>query len=184
MRLDFDDQLLITTAAAKSDDRASSGINESSKKRRRIDRSTTRNDAAAPVPIEPKDIHRVIRTAMESCFGVVGAGMAHTIRVSYYDETDRLAIIKMPRESCAMVRSALAFMTSINDVNVVISTIGVHGSARTVKIAMLAELRRIFNERNKLVLGDKTDGDKKLTKEKEKVLLKLEARMNKVRDID
>jgi len=186
VRLDFDGQLLSTTTATKSDVCGSSGISESSNKRRRIDRSTTRTDAAAPVPIEPKDIHRVIRAAMESCFGVVGAGMAHTIRVSLYDETDRLAIIKMPRESCAMVRSALAFLTSINDVNVVISTIGVHGSARTVKIAALAELRRIFNERNKLVLGDtsKTDGDKKLTKEKEKVLLKLEARMNKVRDVD
>ena len=183
VQLYFDDQLLITSAA-KPDEGSTGSSQSGRKKRRRIDGLATSNVGAAPVPIEPKDIHRVIRTAMEALYGTVGAGVAHTIRVSLYDETSRIAIIKMPRESCGMVRSAATFLTSINDANVVMSTIGVHGSARTVKIAALAELRKIFNEDHKVTFRDKKGGNNTLTKEEEKAFFKLEARMNKVRDID
>lgn len=176
VRLDFDDQLLVSSRSAAN------GVGEEGNNKNKRKRSSVHhaNAPSTPVPIEPRDIHRTLRSAMETSFGTLGAGMAHTIRICHYDSTDRLAIIKMPREYCPMVRSALTLLTSINDVNVVMSTIGVHGSARTVKIAALAELRRNFNARNRLNTG----GGEGLSKQDEKALLRLEARMDKVRDVD
>ena len=131
---------------------------------------------------------------MESNFGIVGAGMVHTMRVLLYDQTDRMAIIKVPREYSPMVRAALTFITSINDANAVLSTIGVHGSARTTKMAALDLMRKNFNEATSIGGGDMTDDNKKrkgsagdgavLTKSEEKALLRLEARMDKVREMD
>ena len=191
--LDFDEQLVPASIERKRE--------RNSKKRRRQTADPSNNstpsvadntDDGSPPPIEAKDIHRVLRTTMESNFGIVGAGMVHTVRVLLYDETDRMAIIKVPREYCPMVRSALTFITSINDANSVLSTIGVHGSARTVKMAALQLMRNHFNKAtafDKDVKDDKkkrkrSGGDTALTKAEEKLLLRLEARMDKVREMD
>ena len=190
--LDFDEQLMPASIERKQRER-------DSKKRRRPAAAADTNspisapDDGSPPPIEAKDIHRVLRTTMESNFGIVGAGMVHTMRVLLYDETDRMAIIKVPREYSPMVRSALTFITSINDANAVLSTVGVHGSTRTVKMAALDLMRKNFNEANSIGGGDTTGDNKKrkrsagdgaLTKAEEKAFLRLEARMDKVREMD
>jgi len=189
--LDFDEQLVPASIERKRE--------RNSKKRRRQTADPSNNstpsvadntDDGSPPPIEAKDIHRVLRTTMESNFGIVGAGMVHTVRVLLYDETDRMAIIKVPREYCPMVRSALTFITSINDANSVLSTIGVHGSARTVKMAALQLMRNHFNKATAFDVKDdkkkrkRSGGDTALTKAEEKLLLRLEARMDKVREMD
>ena len=188
--LDFDEQLMPASIERKQRER-------DSKKRRRpvtaTDPASAPDDGSPPL-IESKDIHRVLRTTMESNFGIVGAGMVHTMRVLLYDETDRMAILKVPREYSPMVRAALTFITSINDANAVLSTIGVHGSARTAKMAALHLMRKNFNEATSMGGGDMTDDNKKrkgsagdgavLTKAEEKALLRLEARVDKVREMD
>lgn len=187
--LDFDEQLMPASIERKQRER-------DSKKRRRPEAATdpkSAPDDGSPPPIEAKDIHRVLRTTMESNFGIVGAGMVHTMRVLLYDETDRMAIIKVPREYSPMVRAAVTFITSINDVNAVLSTVGVHGSARTVKMAALDLMRKNFNEATSIGGGDmmvdnkkrkRSAGDGTLTKAEEKTLLRLDARMDKVREMD
>mmetsp|Transcript_20544 Transcript_20544/g.58939 ORF Transcript_20544/g.58939 Transcript_20544/m.58939 type:complete len:206 (+) Transcript_20544:97-714(+) len=192
--LDFDEQLMPASIERKRE--------RDSKKRRRQTTDPSNNavpsaDTSAgdgsPPLIEAKDIHRVLRTAMETNFGIVGAGMVHTMRVLLYDETDRMAILKVPREYGSMVRSALTFITSINDANAVLSTVGVHGSARTVKMAALQLMRKNFNQATALgeeMMDDNKKrkrrgggGDAALTKAEEKLLLRLEARMDKVREM-
>lgn len=155
--LDFDEQLMPASIERKQRER-------DSKKRRRpaaaTDPTSVPDDGSPPL-IESKDIHRVLRTTMESNFGIVGAGMVHTMRVLLYDETDRMAIIKVPREYSPMVRAALTFITSINDANAVLSTIGVHGSARTTKMAALDLMRKNFNETTSIGSSDMTKDNKK-----------------------
>ena len=188
--LDFDEQLMPASIERKQRER-------DNKKRRRpvtaTDPPMSAPDDGSPPLIEAKDIHRVLRTTMESNFGIIGAGMVHTMRVLLYDETDRMAIIKVPREYSPMVRAALTFITSINDANTVLSTVGVHGSARTAKMAALDLMRKNFNEATSIGGGDRTDDNKKrkrsagdgaLTKAEEKALLRLEARMDKIREMD
>lgn len=187
--LDFDEQLMPASIERKQRER------DSKKRRRPVTTTDTASapDDGSPPLIESKDIHRVFRTTMESNFGIVGAGMVHTMRVLLYDETDRMAIIKVPREYSPMVRAGLTFITSVNDANVVLSTIGVHGSARTAKMAAVDLMRKTFNEATSLGSGDMTNDNKKrkrsagegaLTKAEEKALLRLEARMDKVREMD
>lgn len=187
--LDFDEQLMPASIERKQRER------DSKKRRRPVTATdpTSAPDDGSPPLIEAKDIHRVLRTTMESNFGIVGAGMVHTMRVLLYDETDRMAIIKVPREYSPMVRAALTFITSVNDANAVLSTIGVHGSARTAKMAALDLMRKNFNETTPIGSGDMTNDNKKrkrsagdgtLTKAEEKALLRLEARMDKVREMD
>ena len=187
--IDFDEQLMPASIERKQRER------DSKKRRRPVTAKdpTSAPDDGSPPLIEAKDIHRVLRTTMESNFGIIGAGMVHTMRVLLYDETDRMAIIKVPREYSPMVRAALTFITSINDANTVLSTVGVHGSARTAKMAALDLMRKNFNEVTSIGGGDITDDNKKrkrsagdgtLTKAEEKALLRLEARMDKIREMD
>ena len=187
--LDFDEQLMPASIERKQRER------DSKKRRRPVTAKdpTSAPDDGSPPLIESKDIHRVLRTTMESNFGIVGAGMVPTMRVLLYDATDRMAIIKVPREYSPMVRAALTFITSINDANTVLSTVGVHGSARTAKMAALDLMRKNFNEAASIGGGDRTDDNKKrkrsagdgtLTKAEEKALLRLEARMDKIREMD
>ena len=73
-----------------------------------------------------------------------------------------------------------------------LSTIGVHGSARTVKMAALQLMRNNFNKVtafDKDVKDDKkkrkrSGGDTALSKAEEKLLLRLETRMDKIREMD
>lgn len=100
---------------------------------------------------------------------------AHTTRrlrfvVRLYDETSRLAMIRVARDSCDMVRAAICFTTSILGKSVAASVLSVNGSARTAKRAALLEMRRNFQKRNHSM-------DKKS-------LVALEARLNMIQKIE
>lgn len=75
--------------------------------------------------------------------------MTHTTTdcaVRLYDEASRLAIIRVSRESCSLVRASITFITSIQRRSVVASVVSVNGSARTAKRVALLETRRNFRQ--------------------------------------
>jgi RNase P/RNase MRP subunit POP5 len=184
VNLDFDEQLMPASIERKHERDSKKRRRPAADPNNRILPAPADTDDGSPPLIEAKDIHRVLRAAMESNFGILGAGMVHTMRVLLYDETDRLAIIKVPREYCPMVRSALTFITSINDANTVISTVSVHGSARTVKMAALDLMRKNFHRAHDNKKQKRCGSDTTLTTAEEKALLRLEARMGNVREMD
>jgi RNase P/RNase MRP subunit POP5 len=99
--------------------------------------------------------------------------MTHTttkLTVRLYDEASRLAIIRVSRESCSLVRAAITFITSIQRRLVVASVISVNGSARTAKRVALLETRRSFRQ-------DICSTDKRELKD-------LERRLNLIRKIE
>lgn len=67
--------------------------------------------------------------------------------VRHYDEQDRLAMIKVPRHACELVRASITLLTSLQSLPVAATVISIHGSARTVRLAALAEVRRQFRNR-------------------------------------
>ncbi len=56
-----------------------------------------------------------------------------------------MAIIQVPRDDAKTIQAAITLMMSIGDVPIVASVISTHGSARTMKIAALLELKRSFD---------------------------------------
>lgn len=87
-----------------------------------------------------------------------------------YDESSRLAIVRVARDTCGLVRAAIAFLTTVQGSSVVVSIISVNGSARTAKRVAMSKLRHSFRQ-------DQCSSDKK-------ELRALEERLNLIRKIE
>lgn len=66
-----------------------------------------------------------------------------------YNHDTNLAMIKVPRDQCDLVRSTLMLMVEIKDIPIVARVVSTNGSARTAKLHTLKEIRRIFRTKNK-----------------------------------
>lgn len=66
-----------------------------------------------------------------------------------YNHDTNLAMIKVPRDQCDLVRSTLMLMVEIKDIPIVARVVSTNGSARTAKLHTLKEIRRIFRAKNK-----------------------------------
>ena len=112
-------------------------------------------------------IYRAIKESFYSCFGIAAYGFLQSVQgkteaylkcknhrilmnthpvalVRYYDEHDRLAVIRVPREGYGMVRASILFLTLLQSKSVVASVISVNGSARTARLATITEVQRRF----------------------------------------
>lgn len=136
---------------------------DGSRKRRQDDES---------LGLTKKDLAHCIRECITSSFGIAASGMAQDVQgmqislcwsisckafggltishargslsraVRLYDESSRLAMIRVSRDSCGLVRAAITLLTSFQGRSVVASVISVNGSARTAKRAAVLETRR------------------------------------------
>jgi len=134
------------------------------------------------VIITTKEITLALRAIVNAAFGVAGIGIIegfqgtsiylyptrsitihrfifvfflsffHSVRM--YDSDTQLAIVKVPRHACSIIRSALTLITTILGLPVVASTISINGSVRTAKIAALHHIQQIYN--NKMLSFQKT----------------------------
>lgn len=131
-------------------------------------------DDSSSAGLTKKDLSQSIRDSISSSFGIAASGIAQdvqgmsvvsvfgwqralvslksfdaligTLLVRLYDESSRLAMIRVSRDSCGLVRAAITFLTAIKSKSVVASVIAVNGSARTAKRVALLEMRRHFRE--------------------------------------
>jgi RNase P/RNase MRP subunit POP5 len=120
-----------------------------------------------------KEVAQSIRESILSCFGTAAEGAAFDTQgmsrcfllyfviafnskhctqspfsVRLCDASTRLLLLRVPREFHGIVRSAITLMTSVgaNNRPVVASVISANGSARTAKIATIAQVRRSYRE--------------------------------------
>lgn len=70
-------------------------------------------------------------------------------KVRMYNHDTNLAMIKVPRDHCDLVRSALMLMVDIKDSPTVARVVSTNGSARTAKLHAFKEIKRIFRAKNK-----------------------------------
>ena len=66
-----------------------------------------------------------------------------------YIHDTNLAMIKVPRDQCDLVRSTLMLMVEIKDIPTVARVVSTNGSARTAKLHAFKEIKRIFRAKNK-----------------------------------
>ena len=120
-----------------------------------------------------KEFTNRLRRTVGWCFGIEGESSCE-VQVRYCDAETQLAVIRVPRDSCGKIRAALTLLltrkqllslgepTTSQDYQV--SVLSVHGSARTLKIAMYRKLRALYRikiEKSNKIFPD----DKKLQKQ-------------------
>jgi Rpp14/Pop5 family len=72
--------------------------------------------------------------------------------VRFCDSTIRIALIRVPREYCQVIRAAITLLTETRNKPIVVTTLSVKGSARTAKIDAIRQVRWHYRIRlNKLI---------------------------------
>lgn len=86
--------------------------------------------------------------------------MIDSEKVRFCDSNVRMALVRVPREYCQIIRSSITLLNEIQNKRVAISTVSVNGSARTAKINAIKEIQHCYRRRLKSLvdLHDSTDG--------------------------
>lgn len=108
---------------------------------------------------------------MEDAFGIAASGITEDMQVLFYNTDTGLAMIKVPRDSSNLVRSAITIMTQLNNVPMVATVLSTNGSARTAKLATIRELKRMFQNRYALPTQERL---KKLQEHMDQVVCNVE----------
>lgn len=70
-----------------------------------------------------------------------------SLLVRFFDVTTMLALIRVPRDLCSIVRSSLTLLPELQHRRIAITVVSVHGSARTAKITCMRTVRYFYRER-------------------------------------
>jgi len=130
--------------------------------------------------ITARDIYLELRNLVQTVFGISGAAMTHDLQVRIYDAEARIAIIRISRCQCNLVRASLTLLTSLKKFPLVANVISLSGSARTAKMIALRELRKDME----MKLSESRRLGSLSKKMKKSNLLRLEERMDLVRGLD
>lgn len=95
--------------------------------------------------------------------------------VRFYSPETKLAMLRVPRDSANMVRSAITFLTQVREEPIAAVVVSTSGSARTAKIAALRAIKKAF--RKKFDSDSKSSADVKQLKQ-------LKSLINSVSHID
>ena len=72
--------------------------------------------------------------------------MIDTHKVRFCDSNIRLALIRVPREYCQVIRGSMTLLNEIQSKRVAISTVSVNGSARTAKINAIKQIQNCYRK--------------------------------------
>lgn len=97
----------------------------------------------------------------------------NTVRL--YNSETSLAVVKVPREDCDLIRSAITLLTQIQDEPITAVVLSTSGSARTAKIAAMRQVKKAFKKKY---------SDVNNTNVRKKELQKLEVLIDQVRGMD
>jgi hypothetical protein len=124
--------------------------------------TTTAYSSSRPSPFpSKKEFLARLRRTVSWCFGIAGEGPAYDTQIRFCDPDTRLVVVRVPRDSCGMIRSALTLLLTRKQLaslgettrtmeatqpplDYLASVISVHGSARTAKIAVFRKLRELY----------------------------------------
>lgn len=120
-------------------------------------------------PLQTKEIYKELVKILASCFGMAAHAIIPDLVVRHVDVQSQLCMIRVPRNAAARVRTAITFMTTLYNQNIVASVLSVNGSARTARLATMNEIRKRV-KRNQAM--------------SEKELKLLDARLQVIREID
>mmetsp|Transcript_5819 Transcript_5819/g.8429 ORF Transcript_5819/g.8429 Transcript_5819/m.8429 type:complete len:187 (-) Transcript_5819:420-980(-) len=135
--------------------------------------------------ITRKDVYKTLQESLVFNFGISASGAAQDTQVRLYDSKTRLAMIRVPREFCNLIRSAITFITIIDKNPVIVRCISVNGCARTAKMVAIKEVKKSFRSNLHHQLQEVDDtlpaGDEKLIRKECKELDEL---LNVIRTMD
>ena len=81
-------------------------------------------------------------------------------KVRFYDSNIRMALIRVPREYCQVIRASMTMLNEIQNKRVAISTISVNGSARTAKLSAIKQIQYCYRKKLSVLVEryDSIDG--------------------------
>ncbi|GKY92628.1 hypothetical protein MPSEU_000232900 [Mayamaea pseudoterrestris] len=91
-----------------------------------------------------QELSRALRDHFIETNGISVSGVALDIQVRFYNPETRLCLVRVPRSDAARIRASFCFLSSLASRRAMLSTISVHGSARTAKRAVIKEIARIY----------------------------------------
>mmetsp|Transcript_2758 Transcript_2758/g.4284 ORF Transcript_2758/g.4284 Transcript_2758/m.4284 type:complete len:187 (-) Transcript_2758:521-1081(-) len=94
--------------------------------------------------ITRKDVFKTLQESILFNFGISASGAAQDTQVRLYDSKTRLAMIRVPREFCNLIRAAITFITIIQKNPVIVRCISVNSCARTAKMVAIKEVKKYF----------------------------------------
>lgn len=112
---------------------------------------------SASFPSKSEFVARLRRT-VAWCFGIAGEAPSYATQIKFYDPDTQLVVVRVPRQYCDTIRSALTLLltrkqlVSLGDTldatttaqDYYASVVSVHGSARTAKMAVYRKLRELY----------------------------------------
>jgi len=140
--------------------------------------------------ITRKDVYRCVQDSILLNFGLSATGAAQDTQVRLYDTKTRLAMIRVPREFCNLIRSAITLITTIEKNPVIARCISVNGCARTAKMVAMKEVKnsvrnslhhRLEENDNNETLPQEGDDIQKLIR---KECTSLDELLNEIRAMD
>ena len=93
--------------------------------------------------------------------------------VLLYDGKSRLLVIKIPHNQTRMVQASLTLLSQVKGIPAIASVISVNGSLRTLKVAAIEEMNRIFS-------NELTHGIYENNKQHRKAINSLKERIGKI----
>ncbi len=124
---------------------------EDIRKNKNNDESLILDGSAFP---SKKEFTSRLRRTVGWCFGIEGEASCE-VQVRFCDAETQLAVIRVPRDSCGKIRAALTLLLTCKQLRSLgeptpksqdyqVSVLSVHGSARTLKIALYRKLRELY----------------------------------------
>lgn len=110
--------------------------------------------------LDASDIFHSLRKCIEATFGTYAFGVASELQVTFYEYRLQIAVIRMSREHCGTVRSAVTLLTDMSGIRVAASVLAVCGSLRTARLVVLHELNKFLpneNEKKSACQGKTSD---------------------------
>ena len=107
--------------------------------------TTTKRGDDVPA-LQPKEIYKELAKILSGCFGMFAHAIIPNLAVRHVDDESQLCMIRVPRDGANHVRTAITFMTTLYNKEIVASVLSINGSARTARLAIMQEIRKRANE--------------------------------------
>jgi hypothetical protein len=108
--------------------------------------------------------------------------------VRFCDSKIRLALFRVPREFCQIIRASITFLSEIQNKRVAISTISVNGSARTAKINAIKQVQSCYRKQMKSLVEPYSNVDGRITnstrKDIDRLCQSMEETLDAISNID
>lgn len=107
------------------------------------------------------------------------AGIALEMQVKFCDADTQLALLRVPREGCKVVRSALTLLMEFQGQRIVCDVLSTSGSIRTGRACLMKHVRNWYRAALKEALNEPS-----YRKEVDRLCAKMEATLSRANSIE